>query len=452
MKAEELLDVCRDAVRRARAAGAEQAEVYAVASLESRVNLEADDVSSAQSDEEERFGIRVRARGATGFAATNDPARASIGAAIASALALARVSPPDPWGDLPAPRAVAPVAGLCDPALEELGVEAIARLVGELAGRTRALDARVRIDSGSVSVSVASRALASSQGIEICERGTDAGAVLFGMAVDGERVGSFDVEHLAVCSRAELMEQIEGAPARFVERVVSSLEPGEGETFRGTLVLSHDAVAEFLLPALVSSLSAQSVRTGRSRLAGRIGERIAPPSFGLLDDGTLAGRPGSASFDREGLPHRPLALVERGELRSFLWNTHEAHALARDEGSTGHGAGGTQGPPAIGPTNLLVAPGDLDERGLVAEVERGILLRRFSGNSDPVSGDFSGVAKGSFLLRRGEPPRAVQETLISGNVYDLLAALSGVGRELRWIGGSLRTPMLRLEGVSVTAG
>jgi PmbA protein len=68
-----------------------------------------------------------------------------------------------------------------------------------------------------------------------------------------------------------------------------------------------------------------------------------------------------------------------------------------------------------------------------------------------VSGDFSGVAKGSFLLRRGEPPKPIQETLLSGNLYEMLAAVSGVGRARRWIDGSVLAPFLRVEGVSVTS-
>ena len=97
-------------------------------------------------------------------------------------------------------------------------------------------------------------------------------------------------------------------------------------------------------------------------------------------------------------------------------------------------------------------PGTDEEAKLIEDVERGILLVRFSGNTDPVSGDFSGVAKGSQFLRRGEDPRPVQETLIAGNLYELLRSVSGVGRERRWIGGSVYAPHVRLEGVSVTAG
>jgi PmbA protein len=449
---EELLERCRDAVRRASTRGAEQAEAFATSVRESKVSVEQDDIGTAFAHDETRFGLRVRSGGATGFAATNDGSPAALDEAVESALALARVSPPDANDDLAEPRAVTPVAGLCDPRLEGLDVEAVGKLVGELAARTRDLDGRVRIDNGWVSASATDCAVASSTGIEVFERTTGADAMLFGMAVDGSRVGSFDVEQADVCSLEELSGELERLPRRFVQKVVTALDAGDGESFVGPLVLSREAVAEFLLPALSSVLSARAVRLGRSRWAGKLGERVCSEAFGLRDDGTLPGRPGSSAFDREGLPHRPLPLVEGGVLRSFLFNTREARLAGRKEGSTGHAAGGAGGPPALGPTNLEVAAGDAADDAIVQGVERGILLSRFSGNTDPVSGDFSGVAKGSFLLRAGRPPRPIQETLISGNLFELLGRIEAVGRERRWIDGTVFTPMLRLGGVSVTAG
>jgi PmbA protein len=447
-----LLEKARETVRRGRRIGADAIEVFATAEREAKVHLEADDLGTAHSHDEERFGIRVRLRGASGFASTNDASQEARDEAVRAALAVAAVSPPDPFDDLAPPTRTTTVAGLHDAALEELDVETLGKLCAELAARARDTDGRVRIDSGWILRSAQTTAIATSTGIALCERTTQADALLFGMAVEGERVGSFDSEQAAVCSLAELRAELEALPRRWVAKVTSSLAAGPGETFRGTLVLSREAVAEFMLPALVGSLSAQAVRMGRSRFAGKIGERAFSAGLSITDDGTLPGRPGSASFDREGIPHQPLPLVARGELRSFLWNTREARAAARAEGSTGHASGGPRAAPGIGPTSLLVGEGDQPDDALVREVAHGILLSRFSGNSDAVSGDFSGVAKGSFLLRSGEAPRPIQETLVSGNLYELLAAVSGVGRERRWIDGTVLAPLVRVEGVSVTSG
>lgn len=451
MSPDGLLGLCRESVARAAKLGADQAEVCASSVHESKVNLESDDLGTAQTHQEENFGIRVRRAGSTGFSATNDASPAAIDEAIEAALALARVTPPDPHDAIAEPEPASAVEGLYDAALAELDVASVGRLCGELAARVRAIDPRVRLDSGWVSVGSSVSALASSTGSEVSERATDAQALLFGMAVDGDKVGSFDHEAADVCSLREFEAELKLVPERFVTRVLSPLEAGPGRTFCGSLVLSAEAVAEFVLPALSDALSAQSVRTGSSLLAGKLGERLFSEGLTLVDDAGLPGRPGSSAFDREGLAHQRLVLIDAGRPREYLYNSREARAAERAAGSTRHAAGGARTPPGIGPTNLLLAAGELDRDALLGEVAEGVLLQRFSGNTDPVSGDFSGVAKGSFLLSRGEPPRPITETLLSGNLFELLAQISGIGRELRWIDGSVCVPMLRLEGVSVTS-
>jgi PmbA protein len=449
---EELLEVCRAAVQRSRALGADAVEVYGRATREARVHVENNDLGTALAHDEEAFGIRVRRSGATGFASSNDRSPEALQEAARAALSLARVAPADPDDELPEPAETSEVEGLWDAELADLDVGAVGRLTGELVRDACARDPRVRLDSGWVSAVDHSRAIATSTGIERGERSTGADVLLFGMAAEGDQVGSFDMDEAQVCSLATLQKELPVVPERFVRRVLRNLQASQGESFVGTLVLTPEAVAEFLLPNLVAAMTATAVRTGRSPFRDKIGSRVFSEALTVTDDGTLPGRPGSEGFDREGVSHRPLALVAGGELRSFLFHTREARAAGHAAGSTGHASGGSSAPPGIGPTNLIVDAGEQDEARLLDDIERGILLSRFSGNSDPVSGDFSGVAKGSLLLRRGEEPKPVQETLIAGNLYELLDSVSAVGRERRWIGGTVHTPHVRLEGVSVTAG
>jgi PmbA protein len=81
-----------------------------------------------------------------------------------------------------------------------------------------------------------------------------------------------------------------------------------------------------------------------------------------------------------------------------------------------------------------------------------LLVDRFSGNSDPIKGDFSGVAKSSRLYERGVDRGAVTETMIAGNFFDLAKAVLAVTKEAEMVGGNFRSPYLLVDGVSVTGG
>ncbi|MFH0913976.1 MAG: metallopeptidase TldD-related protein, partial [Chloroflexota bacterium] len=45
----------------------------------------------------------------------------------------------------------------------------------------------------------------------------------------------------------------------------------------------------------------------------------------------------------------------------------------------------------------------------------------------------------------------VKNTMVSGNIYQLLKEIAAIGSDIRWVGGSLRTPSLYFSRVSVAS-
>ena len=79
-----------------------------------------------------------------------------------------------------------------------------------------------------------------------------------------------------------------------------------------------------------------------------------------------------------------------------------------------------------------------------------LVVDRFSGNADPIKGDFSGVAKGSRLFINGEDAGSVTETMIAGNFFTIAEEILGVSRETEMVSGSFLSPYILVGGVSVT--
>ena len=98
-----------------------------------------------------------------------------------------------------------------------------------------------------------------------------------------------------------------------------------------------------------------------------------------------------------------------------------------------------------------MSPGDRSDVELLADLGNGLLVNRFSGNVDEVSGDFSGVAKGSFLVKNGKKIAAVQETMIAGNVYELFNRILARGSTLHR-NMTTECPYVLVDGLTVTAG
>jgi PmbA protein len=445
-----LLSLCDDVVNRALARGASGCEAYAEHGTYTSASVEQNELKGASSAEHEALGIRVfvsSADGArSGFAYVNHLGDRSIDDAIADAIAIARASPGDPANGLVERRLGKVVHGLWDDRIAALSPEQVVERAARLLDRARGVDKRVSVDNASFSTTAGVNAVVSSAGVRAASNEAAATWGLFGMAVDGDEVGSFD--HVFDATRSLDDIDIDGVARRYAERVVSLLDPRDGRSYKGKVLFSSEAFEEVFLEALFEAIDGDTVHKGKSRLKDKLGKRIATPGFLLIDDGTVPGGVGSASFDREGLPHRRTVVVGDGVLHAFLYDGKAARRAGRQP--TGHAQGSARSLPGIGTTNVRVRGGEASDEELFHELKDGLYVGRFSGNVDGVSGDFSGVAKGSFLVENGVKTAPVKETLIAGNVFECLERLVAWGKHEHKNMATL-CPHVLVDGVDVTA-
>ena len=129
-------------------------------------------------------------------------------------------------------------------------------------------------------------------------------------------------------------------------------------------------------------------------------------------------------------------VIEKGVLRSFLLSLYAANKTGLPRAKNSSGA-------------LIVAPGDTPLQTLIGSVERGLLVGRFSGGEPSANGDFSGVAKNSFLIENGKIAGAVSETMISGNLAALLQNLRGLSVQTVE-DGATSLPWAAFDGVTIS--
>lgn len=441
--ADTLLDLCDAAVKTALERGASAAEAYAEYADTLTANLEQNDMKAVTSATHAGIGVRVFVGDKLGFATANKLDDITIGTAIDEAILVAKASPADAANALLEPAPLPTVDGLYDPAVAAATADDVAALAMRLLAAARK-DPRVSIDTGSVGTAVGHGAIVSSAGVRASASETSFGAGLFGMAIDGDEVGSFD--HVDKTHRTLAAADPEALGADFAARVLGQLGPKDGPTYQGPVLFTADAFAEIFLGTVLGALDGDTVFKGKSKLADKRGETISNVPLHLVDDGTVAGAVGSGAFDREGQPHRPLVLLDEGKVGAFMYDGKSA--LRAGAQSTGHASGGATSLPSAGLTNLSLRAGDMPEADM--RKAAGIEVGRFSGNVDAISGDFSGVAKCSYALdEAGNRTHALKETLIAGNVYTLLHSIIGLG-DTQVIKSTYRGPPALIDQVTVT--
>ena len=440
-------DIIHLAIKEAEKLGASDCEAYVASTGESEVFIENNDVKQAKSQKAEAIGIRVIAGGAQGFYAVNSLDRGKVVNAAAAAVKIARVSQKDRFNSLPAKSKVMPLRGIYDKKAEEFEPQDAARMAAEMLDAAKSHDSRVSVDSGNFTATLMAHWLGNSNGVLLKERVSAFSWSIMGMAIDGSDVSSFDVQ--SGSSHSVKGIDVTSAAKEFASTVVNSLGARKVESFKGEMLLTPAAATELVEEAVAHSVNSDSVQKRSSHFAGKLGRRVASGSLTVEDDATNPEGLGAASFDREGVPHRKNAVIEKGVLRKFLYNTYTAKKGGVR--STGNASGSANSPPSVSTTNFVVAPGRQSLATLVSETKRGIMISRFSGNVNPVNGDFSGVVKGGRIINSGTVGHAVKEVMVAGNVFECLKNLTGLSKERKVIYSSI-LPYMRFGGVSFTGG
>ena len=440
-------DLMRYVIKQAEALGASDSEAYCAASSESEVFIENNDIKQAKSQKTSSIGIRVLVNGSPGFYSVNNMTKSKIKDAVSMAVKIARVSPIDKYHALPGRSKGRLLSGIYDKKAESFESSDATRMAAEMLEAARSYDSRVSVDSGNFSVDAATHAIANSNGIELSERVSVFSWSIMGMAISGSDISNFDfqlgashsVKDIDVCTTA----------TDFAETVVNSLAPRRVECFKGEMLLTPAAFNEMMEEVISHSISSDAVQKMSSYFAGKIDKKVSSGLLTIEDDATNVEALGASSFDREGVRHRRNVVIEEGVLKKFLYNTY----TARKDGvrSTGNASGSSSSPPSVSTTNFIVRPGKSSLNTLISEMKNGIMISRFSGNVNPVNGDFSGVIKGGRLVKNGTIQHAVKEVMVAGNVFKALRKLNGVSKERKVLHDSI-LPYMRFGDMSFTGG
>lgn len=217
-----------------------------------------------------------------------------------------------------------------------------------------------------------------------------------------------------------------------VEKALGLLGAASIESDNYPVVIENRTFAD-LLQAYSSMFSAETVQKNMSLLKGKLGEQIGVSNLNIIDNPHLDSGIASRSFDAEGLPTKKKALVQEGQLMTYLHNLKTAHKQGVT--STGNAVRGSyKSSVGIAPSNLYVEANQSLKKSLLHEMQNGLLITSLEGlhsGINPVSGDFSLAAKG-YLIEEGLKKRPVNQITVSGNFLDLIKNIEGIGSDLKF--------------------
>ncbi|EKF17632.1 TldD/PmbA family protein [Nitratireductor pacificus] len=436
-----LVDRVAALVEAARKAGADAADAVVVRARSKSISVRLGKVEGTEASESDDMSLRVFV--GRRVASVSAPANADPAPLAERAVAMARVSPEDPYQGLADPARLAERVADLD-LFDDTEVSADRLRDDALAAEEAALAV------AGVSNSSGSGASAGSGGLVLATSGGFVGqyeATRFSRSVSviaGEGTGmERDYDFSSRLHFADL-----DAPAeigrRAGERAVRRLNARKVDT--GQFPVVYDPrVARGIVGHLASAINGASVARKSSFLREMMGRRIAAEGITVTDDPTRRRGQSSRPFDGEGVAGAPLTMVEDGVLKHWFLST----SVARQLGLPDTNGRGVRAASSVSPssTNLALEPGETTPEALIGSIRSGFYVTEVFGQGvDLVTGEYSRGAAG-FWIEDGRLSYPVAEVTVASNLKDMFLRMTPANDLDRNFGTA--APTLMIEGMTL---
>jgi len=433
--------------------GNEEIEIYLSRGVDTEVRAFQGEIEQLSTASSAGIGVRVLidgeagARVGTAWAGSLDPV--AIDDALREARDNVRFATEDEFVTFARPDGVAPATlQLTDPTVSSTPLDDKIAMAIELEHLVRSGDPRIRqVESSNYSDYVAEAAIASTLGVRATYARSGAYVSVEAIASDGtgDRTG-WGLSAGRAPSELDVPKAANDALTRAI-RMLGAVKPA---SMKCTAVFDPRSAAA-LFAIIGGSLSGEAVVRGRSFFANRIGEEVASPLFTLLDDPTDPRHFSASTFDGEGLACRRNVMIEKGQLKAFVYDTVSARRAGTS--STGSAVrGGIAGSPSAGCRALQLLPGEFDQAEIFARVGNGIFVESLTGvhsGVNPISGDFS-VGITGLMIRDGQLCEPVREITVASTLQRMLLDVEYVGNDVEWLPGSAAGQSLAITGIAVS--
>ncbi|MFW9853632.1 MAG: TldD/PmbA family protein [Candidatus Thorarchaeota archaeon] len=428
-------------------------EVYLAYGYEAEVAIE-QGIPKAKDGASGGVGVRIALEKNLGFAAASGLSRDVIKSTVdESYVTMRAISAPDnKFEGFADPVQKNSKDGIIfKPILDITSADLIER-VNTITAEANGIDSRIVSISGESGVSYGGFSVTNSRDVNVASTMAASYIVIECIAQEQEKrkVGfEFDVSRARELEWNDLAE----LAARHALDLLDTRKLSKSEVL--STVWEPRVSSTFILNSLARALNGRQVVEGRSRFADRIGEEIAHPNFGLVDNGQLPEGLNTSAFDAEGIPRQETVLVERGTLRSFLFDSYYAriHGTESTGNATRSGQESFSNTPNVGITTLDVPSGTSSTADAISNIDEGIYIQDYImglSHSDPISGDFSAVSPQSSLIKNGEIVGALEPITVAGNFYTALLNIQAICNDATLTPWNIKIPTMIIDGFTVS--
>lgn len=221
-------------------------------------------------------------------------------------------------------------------------------------------------------------------------------------------------------------------------------------TKKYSVIFTPRAVGSIFAYILTVLLNGKAIQQGISPLVKKIGEELFDKKFSFIENPEIGT--GRALFDDEGIKTKKKVLIKNGIVNSFYFDLSSGSKMNPKYASTGNGfKGGLSSSPSPDLTSLEIDAGKKSYTALIKQTNEGILVDQLlgAGQSNTLAGEFNVGIDLGFKIENGEIKGRIKNSMIAGNIFDLLKNISEISCDREWAGGSQLFPAFLMEDITV---
>ena len=230
---------------------------------------------------------------------------------------------------------------------------------------------------------------------------------------------------------------------------INSLDGQQINSKKYKVILSPNVFASFV-SFLLESASGEKINKDKSLLKDKLDKEIASKKLTIIENPLNKNYPYYyRAFDDEGVATYKKTIIDKGILKTYLYNIEEAKVAKVN--STGNGYGGSK----IGITTSFVEikPSKKSLDDLCLMVKDGVLINNVHGlhaGMNPLSGDFSLQASG-YIIENGKIAKPVNLITIAGNLFEMFKDIKEVGNDIFVTYGGISTPSVFIKKLAISS-
>ncbi|MEN9797255.1 MAG: TldD protein, partial [Pseudomonadota bacterium] len=411
--------------------GADFAEVYVQRSVTTAVTLDEQKLKSAQVGQVQGVGVRVISGAKVGYAYSDDVELPALLRAAETAALIADATGSDRAYRVA--RAPVPSFYKVPEPLMQVDVSRKTALVQRADKAARAADKRVKQVTATYVDQTKHVQVANTTGhyVEDAQDMARLSVQVVAEGKNGERRTGFYGGGGRVPFQHFDSFSPEAVAREAARQATATLGAAEARAGQQTVVLAPGWSGILLHEAVGHGLEADFIRKGTSLFAGKLGQQVASSLVTVIDDGTVAGGRGSINVDDEGQAGERKVLIEKGNLKGYLYDAHNAKLMGQR--STGSGRRESfRHMPLPRMTNTYLAPGDDDPAEILRSVKRGLYCANFGGGQvDITNGNFVFEISEAYEIEDGRLGRPVKGATLIGVGPEALKKVSRVGWDVQ---------------------